>query len=593
MRTHYCGEISKEEVDSSVSICGWVQRRRDHGGVIFVDCRDRTGIVQLVFNPEDKALFDAAETLRNEYVITVEGEIKARIDGAVNPDLKTGEIEIIVNKLTVLNTSLTPPFMLDDFDKTNEEVRLKHRYLDLRRPEMIQRMMLRANVNKFFRKYLDDEGFLEIETPILTKATPEGARDYLVPSRTHQGQFFALPQSPQQFKQMLMVAGMDRYYQIVRCFRDEDLRADRQPEFTQLDIEMSFIDEEEIIAVMEDMMRSLYQSILGVELPNPFPRLTYAEAMSRYGSDKPDLRNPLELVTICDLVKDVDFKVFSAPANDPNCKVTALHLPGGASLSRKDIDGYTKFVSIYGAKGLAYIKINDLDKGLEGLQSPILKFFPEEVIFALIERLQAKTGDIIFFGADTKKIVNEALGALRHKLGHDRDLLQGEWAPLWIVDWPMFDWDEEAKRWNALHHPFTAPQTVDDENFVSNPGQVLSRAYDMVINGYEVGGGSIRIHDKDLQQEVFALLDIDEQEAEEKFSALLSALQYGAPPHGGIAFGIDRIIMLMAGTDSIRDVIAFPKTQTAACMLTQAPSDASAAQLKELGIKLKAKVIEG
>jgi aspartyl-tRNA synthetase len=592
MRTNYCGELTSQNVNQQVELYGWVQRRRDHGGVIFIDLRDRQGIVQIVVNPENKAVFAVAETVRNEYVIHVSGEVKPRVAGTVNANIHTGEIEVIANKLEVLNASLTPPFMLDDYDKTNEEVRLKYRYLDLRRSEMFQRIATRAKINRYLREYLDKQGFIEVETPILTKATPEGARDYLVPSRTHPGEFFALPQSPQQFKQMLMVAGIDRYYQIVRCFRDEDLRADRQPEFTQLDIEMSFIDEQQILSTTEEMMRGLFKTILNVDLPKSFQQMTYKEAMSRYGSDKPDLRIPLELVTICDLVKNIDFKVFAEPANDPNCKVSALLLPKGADLTRKEIDDYTKHVSIYGAKGLAYIKINDLEKGIDGLQSPIVKFFPEDVVFALIERLGAKTGDIIFFGADTKKIVNEALGALRIRLGHDRNLFTREWAPLWVIDFPMFEYDEDEKRWQALHHPFTAPQVVDNDNVVSNPGEALSRAYDMVINGYEVGGGSIRIHDNQLQKEVFELLGISETEAEEKFSSLLGALQYGAPPHGGIAFGVDRLTMLLTHTDSIRDVIAFPKTQTAACLLTAAPSKASEAQLKELSIKVRKPVIE-
>lgn len=590
MRTQYCGEVTAKNIDSKVELYGWVQRRRDHGGVIFVDLRDRTGIVQVVFNPEPAAVFSQAEQLRNEFVVKVMGTVKPRLQGTVNKDIATGEIEVVATELEILNPSVTPPFMLDEHDKTNEEVRLKHRYLDLRRSEMYERLRTRAKMNKYFRDYLDEQGFLEVETPILTKATPEGARDYLVPSRTNKGHFFALPQSPQQFKQLLMIAGLDRYYQIVRCFRDEDLRADRQPEFTQLDIEMSFIDEEQILAIMEDMMRGLFKNILNVELPNPFPRMKYAEAMSRFGSDKPDLRIPLELVTVCAEVKDVDFKVFAGPANDPQCKVAALLLPGGADLSRKEIDDYTKLVSIYGAKGLAYIKVNDLDKGMEGLQSPILKFIPEQNVQAILEKLGAKTGDIIFFGADKKSIVNDALGALRTRLGHDRNLIEGDWAPLWVVDWPMFEWNEDENRWEALHHPFTAPA---GENVAGNPGEALSRAYDMVINGYEVGGGSIRIHDQQLQKEVFSLLGISEQDAEEKFSSLLAALKHGAPPHGGIAFGIDRLTMLLTGTDSIRDVIAFPKTQTATCLLTNAPNKASDEQLKELGIRVHKPAVEG
>lgn len=591
MRTNYCGELSAEQINQTITVCGWVQRRRDHGGVIFVDLRDRTGIVQVVFNPEQGDMFSAAEAVRNEFVLNVTGRLKKRIDGAINPNLATGEVELIAESLEILNPSLPLPFMLDEHDKTNEATRLRHRYLDLRRPEMFNKLKVRAQANRYLRDFLDNKGFMEIETPILTKATPEGARDYLVPSRTHLGNFFALPQSPQQFKQLLMMSGMDRYYQIVRCFRDEDLRADRQPEFTQLDIEMSFIDEAELQEIMEGMIRGLFKTILGAELPE-FPRLTYAEAMSRYGSDKPDLRIPLELVTICDEVRDVDFKVFSAPANDPQCKVAALCLPGGADLSRKDIDAYTKFVSIYGAKGLAYIKVNDRDAGMDGLQSPILKFIPENNVLAILDKVNAKTGDIVFFGADKKKIVNEALGALRSKLGHDRSLFTCDWAPLWVVDFPMFEYDEDNKRWDALHHPFTAPQVDSLESFKADPGAASSRAYDMVINGYEVGGGSIRIHNSELQSTVFELLGIGEQEAREKFGFLLDALQYGAPPHGGIAFGMDRLTMLLTGTDSIRDVIAFPKTQTAACLLTAAPSEASAEQLKELGIRIKKPIVE-
>jgi aspartyl-tRNA synthetase len=592
MRTNYCGEITAKNTNDTITICGWVQRRRDHGGVIFIDLRDRTGIVQVVINPGQAEMFTLAETVRNEFVLSVTGVVHARIEGAINKNIPTGEVELVANKLEVLNKSLTPPFLLDEHDKTNEETRLRYRYLDLRRTDMFNKLKTRGQANQFLRNYLGERGFMEVETPILTKATPEGARDYLVPSRTHPGQFFALPQSPQQFKQLLMMSGMDRYYQIVRCFRDEDLRADRQPEFTQLDIEMSFVDEEQIKSIMEDMIRSLFKSILEVDLAQPFPQITYAEAMSRYGSDKPDLRIPLELITVCDEVRDVDFKVFAAPANDPNCKVAALCVPGGADMSRKDIDGYTKFVGIYGAKGLAYIKVNDIDKGAEGLQSPIVKFMPEEAVMAMLQKVNAKSGDIVFFGADKKKIVNEALGALRTKLGHDRNLFTCKWAPLWVVDFPMFEYDEDGKGWQALHHPFTAPQFDSLENFKANPGEASSRAYDMVINGYEVGGGSIRIHDSELQSTVFELLGINAEEAKEKFGFLLEALQYGAPPHGGVAFGMDRLTMLLTGTDSIRDVIAFPKTQTAACLLTSAPSEAGAEQLKELGLRIKKTVID-
>ena len=586
MRTHYCGKVNSQDIGETVEVSGWVQRRRDHGGVIFVDLRDRTGIVQVVFNPEAAEIFAQAEKIRNEFVLQIKGEVRARPEGTVNTELSTGEIEIVAQQLTILNESLTPPFLLDEHSKTNEEIRLRHRYLDLRRPEMLQRLQLRAQITHYFRQFLNEHGFLEVETPILTKATPEGARDYLVPSRTHPGHFYALPQSPQQFKQLLMISGIDRYYQVVRCFRDEDLRAERQPEFTQVDLEMSFIDEQQLQNLMETLLCGLFKSVLQIDLPQPFPRMTYAEAMQRYGSDKPDLRIPLELVDIDDLLREVEFKVFATPANDKASRVAALCLPGGADLSRKEIDEYTKFVSIYGAKGLAYIKVNDIAKGIEGLQSPILKFIPEAAVQEILQRVKAKDGDIIFFGADKAKVVNEALGALRLKLGQDRNLIKGDWAPLWVIDFPMFDWNEDEKRWDALHHPFTAPQIENLEDFANNPGAALSRAYDIVLNGFEIGGGSIRIHDSALQQTVFGLLGIEEQEAKEKFGFLLDALQYGAPPHGGLAFGLDRIVMLMTGTQSIRDVIAFPKTQSAACLLTAAPSDVSQAQLKELSIRV-------
>ena len=587
MRTHYCGEVTSKFIGKTVELCGWVHRRRDHGGVVFVDLRDRTGLVQVVFHPDQADVFKVAEKLRSEFVVRVVGVVNARPEGTVNKDLSTGEIEVSVKSLEILNESLTPPFMLDDHQKINEDTRLRYRYIDLRRPEMAARLITRAKINKYMRAFLDNENFIEFETPILTKATPEGARDYLVPSRTYPGKFFALPQSPQLFKQLLMVAGMDRYYQIVRCFRDEDLRADRQPEFTQLDIEMSFIDENVIQQLVERLIRGLFKEILNVNLPSEFPRMTYAEAMRRYGSDKPDIRIPLELVDIADLMKSVDFKVFAAPANDPEGRVAALRLPNGIDLSRKDIDDYTQFVSIYGAKGLAYIKVTDINAGMEGLQSPILKFIPEAIVKEILKRVHAQTGDIIFFGADKSKIVTEALGALRIKLGHDRNLIQGEWAPLWVVDFPMFEWSEEDKRWQALHHPFTAPTISDIDALQKNPGNALSRAYDMVLNGFEIGGGSIRIHSTEMQSKVFKLLGISEEEAKEKFSFLLEALQYGAPPHGGLAFGIDRIAMLMCGTSSIRDVIAFPKTQTASCPLTQAPSEVPDKQLRELGVRVR------
>ncbi len=586
MRSLYCGEVNESLLDQEVTLAGWVNRRRDHGGVIFVDLRDREGLVQVVFDPDREATFATAERVRNEYVLQVKGRVRRRPAGTENPDLATGQVEVLGLELTILNASETPPFQLDD-DSVSEEHRLRYRYLDLRRPLMQQRLRLRSRVNRFLRNCLDDQGFLEIETPILTKATPEGARDYLVPSRTHPGSFFALPQSPQLFKQLLMMSGMDRYYQIVRCFRDEDLRADRQPEFTQLDIETSFLGEDELMGIMEDMMRGLFKDVLDVELPKPFPRMDYDEAMHRYGSDKPDLRNPLELVDVGDLMRGVEFKVFSGPACDPHGRVAALRLPRGCELTRKEIDDYTAFVAIYGAKGLAYIKVNDLSAGREGLQSPILKFLPDEVVSAILERTGAETGDLVFFGADKARVVNEALGALRIRLGQDRGLLQGDWAPLWVVDFPMFEWDEDAKRWVSLHHPFTSPREVDLGLLDSDPAACKSRAYDMVLNGTELGGGSMRIHRSNVQTRVFELLGISDEEAKEKFGFLLTALQFGCPPHGGIAFGMDRLVMLMTGASSIREVMAFPKTQTAACLLTQAPSEVGEAQLRELGIRLR------
>ena len=586
MRTHYCGELNRQQVDQPVSVCGWVNRRRDHGGVIFVDLRDKKGLLQVVFDPDDAAMFSEAETLRNEYVIQVEGRLRVRPEGTHNPDMTTGEVELLAQKLQILNASETPPFQLDD-DDVHDDNRLKYRYIDLRKPEMQYRMQLRARVTHYLRSWLESHEFLDIETPMLTRATPEGARDYLVPSRTHPGEFFALPQSPQLFKQLLMMSGMDRYYQIVRCFRDEDLRADRQPEFTQLDIETSFMDEESIMGMMELMMRSLFSEVLSAEVDEVFPRMSWAEAMERYGSDKPDLRIKLELQTISDVLEDVEFKVFSGPARDPDGRVAALRLPGGNTLTRKEIDNYTAYVGRYGARGLAYIKCNDIAQGRDGLQSPILKFLPDEAIATILERTGAESGDLIFFGADKTMVVNESLGALRIKLGQDRGLVEDGWRFLWVVDFPMFERDERADRWNALHHPFTAPATDDPGELEANPGGMLSRAYDMVLNGTELGGGSIRIHKTEMQQRVFNLLGIDEQEAEDKFGFLLTALKYGCPPHGGIAFGLDRMVMLMTGASSIRDVMAFPKTQTASCLLTQAPAAVSEGQLRDLSIRLR------
>ena len=586
MRTHYCGELTRQHIGERISVCGWVNRRRDHGGVIFVDLRDRSGMLQVVFDPDDADMFAAAETLRNEFVLRVEGDLRVRPEGTENPDMPTGEVELLARSLEILNASETPPFQLDDED-VHEDNRLRYRYIDLRRPEMQARMQLRARVTRFLREWLDANGFLDIETPMLTRATPEGARDYLVPSRTHPGSFFALPQSPQLFKQLLMMSGMDRYYQIVRCFRDEDLRADRQPEFTQLDIETSFMNEEGIMLLMESMMRGLLVELLGADVDEPFPRMSYAEAMERYGSDKPDLRIGLELTSISDLLVDVEFKVFSGPANDPNGRVAALRLPGGNSLTRKEIDDYTDFVGRYGAKGLAYIKCNDVTQGRDGLQSPILKFLPDDAIDGILARTGAETGDLIFFGADKTGVVNESLGALRVKLGQDRGLVEPGWRFLWVVDFPMFEYDEREKRLNALHHPFTAPATDDPAELAAAPDAMLSRAYDMVLNGTELGGGSVRIHRMEMQQCVFELLGIDAEEAEEKFGFLLTALRYGCPPHGGIAFGLDRLVMLMAEATSIRDVMAFPKTQTASCLLTRAPSAVSERQLRELSIRLR------
>jgi aspartyl-tRNA synthetase len=586
MRSHYCGEINESLIDQTVTVCGWVQRRRDHGGVIFIDLRDRDGMVQVVYDPDKPEVFATAEKVRNEFVLQVTGRVRHRPEGTQNPNIPTGMVEVLGLELNIVNASETPPFVLDD-ESVSEELRLRYRYLDLRRPEMLQRLKLRSQITTAMRHYLDAQGFLDIETPMLTRATPEGARDYLVPSRTHGGSFFALPQSPQIFKQLLMVAGVDKYYQIVRCFRDEDLRADRQPEFTQLDIEMSFIDEETIMSQMEAMVRHVFAHVLEEALHDPFPRMTYKEAMLRYGSDKPDLRIPLELVDLKDVMAEVEFKVFSGPATDPQGRVAALRLPKGCELTRKEIDDYTKYVGIYGAKGLAYIKVNEKAKGRDGLQSPILKFLPDNVVEAILERTGAEDGDLIFFGADKARIVNEALGALRVKLGHDKGLVERGWRPLWVVDFPMFEWDEEAKRWVSLHHPFTSPKEEHLDLLESDPGNCESRAYDLVLNGTEVGGGSMRIFRQHVQELVFKHLGIEDDEARDKFGFLLDALKYGCPPHGGIAFGLDRLVMLMSGAASIRDVMAFPKTQTASCLLTQAPSPVSERQLKELNIRIR------
>lgn len=584
MRSNYCGELNESFVGQQVEICGWVHRRRDHGGVIFLDLRDREGLAQVVFDPDTVEAFALAETVRNEFVVKVTGLVRPRPDGTSNSGLGTGAIEVLGKQLEILNAAATPPFQLDEHASVGEDIRLRYRYVDLRRPEMTERLRFRSKVTNTVRNFLDDNGFVDVETPLLTKATPEGARDYLVPSRTHPGRFFALPQSPQLFKQILMAAGMDRYYQIAKCFRDEDLRADRQPEFTQIDIETSFMDEEQIMSTMEGMIKGIFKKHLDVEL-GEFPRMPFAEAMNRYGSDKPDLRIDLELVDIADLMKDVDFKVFSGPANDAGSRIAALRVPKGAEISRKIIDEYTKYVSIFGAKGLAWVKVNDRAAGLEGLQSPILKFMPEATVHALLEKLDAQTGDILFFGADKEKIVNEALGALRIKVAEDLGQVKDTWAPLWVVDFPMFETNSEGNL-TSLHHPFTAP-ACSVEELKDSPATALSRAYDMVLNGTELGGGSIRINKPEMQQSVFEVLGIGEEEAQEKFGFLLDALSFGCPPHGGIAFGLDRLIMLMTGATSIRDVIAFPKTQSAACPLTDAPGDVSAKQLRELNIRLR------
>ena len=585
-RSTYCGLVRSSHIDKEITLSGWVDRRRDHGGVIFLDLRDREGIVQVVFDSDAGEFFDLADSVRSEYVLKVTGKVRSRSDATVNKNMATGEIEVYGTVLEILNSAQTPPFQLDDHVTVGEDVRLKYRYMDLRRTEMQNSLRFRSKITSSIRNYLVGDGFLDIETPIMTRATPEGARDYLIPSRTHAGQFFAMPQSPQLFKQMLMVAGFDRYYQIAKCFRDEDLRADRQPEFTQIDIEASFVDEEDIMSTSETMITQIFAEHMGVEFQS-FPRMTYAEAMDRFGSDKPDLRIPLELVEIKDLLKDIEFKVFAGPANDPACRVAALKVPGGSEISRRQIDDYTKFVSIYGAKGLAWIKVNAIENGIDGLQSPIIKFLGNDVTLGIMERLGAQNGDIVFFGADKSSVVSEALGALRCKVGADLNLYTSKWAPMWVIDFPMFEATDNGGL-TPLHHPFTAP-SCSIEELQSDPANALSRAYDMVLNGVELGGGSIRIHDQKMQAVVFDVLGINEIEQREKFGFLLDALKFGAPPHGGVAFGLDRLMMLMLGTDSIRDVIAFPKTQSAACLLTDAPSNVDAAQLRELNIRLRKK----
>ncbi len=587
MRTHYCGDLSAENLGQIVTLAGWAHRRRDHGGVIFIDLRDREGLAQVVCDPDRAEAFATADRARNEFVLKVTGKVRRRPEGTVNPNLRSGEVEVLAHEVEVLNPSLTPPFQLDD-ENLSEGVRLQYRVLDLRRDQMQKNLRLRYKVTMAVRKALDTLGFIDIETPMLTRSTPEGARDYLVPSRVHPGEFFALPQSPQIFKQLLMVAGFDRYYQIVRCFRDEDLRADRQPEFTQIDIETSFLAEEEIRAMMEKMIRAMFKETLGIELPDPFPCMTWADAMGRYGSDKPDLRVPLELTDLTDVMKAVEFKVFRAAADMPGGRVAALRVPR-SELSRKEIDDYTQFVSIYGAKGLAYIKVNDKAKLPEGLQSPIVKFLPVEALAQILERTKAENGDVIFFGADKAKVVNDSLGALRVRVGHEKGYAEKGWRPLWVVDFPMFEYDEAEKRWSAMHHPFTSPKDGHEDLLATDPGKAVAKGYDMVLNGSEIGGGSVRIHRAEVQAKVFKALGISEEEAQAKFGFLLENLQYGAPPHGGIAFGLDRIVAMMTGAESIRDVIAFPKTQRAQCLLTHAPSPVDEKQLRELGLRLREK----
>ncbi len=586
MRTQYAGLIDRTFLRQTITVCGWVHRRRDHGGVIFIDLRDREGLLQIVCDPDNPEMFAMAEKLRNEFVIKVTGLVRERPTGTVNPNLKTGEVEVLARAIEILNSSLTPPFQLDE-ERLSENVRLEYRFLDLRRPAMQNNLRLRYRVAMAVREFLDRHGFIDIETPVLTRSTPEGARDYLVPSRVHHGEFFALPQSPQLFKQLLMIAGFDRYYQIVKCFRDEDLRADRQPEFTQIDVETSFLTQAEIVELMEELIRSVFKTTLDIDLGKPFPRLSYQEAMSLYGSDKPDLRVPLKLTELTDVMRDVEFKVFRDAAHLPDGRVAALRIPRGGELSRKEIDDYAEFAKIYGARGLAYMKVTAAAKGAEGLQSPITKFLSPSALSAIVERTGAADGDLILFGADRAKVVNETLGALRTKIGHDRGLAESGWRPLWVLDFPMFEWDEEAKRWNAMHHPFTAPADGHEDLLDTDPGKARAKAHDMVLNGWEIGGGSIRIHRQDVQSKVFRALNIGPEEAEAKFGFLLSALQYGAPPHGGIAFGLDRIVTLMAGAESIRDMIAFPKTQRAQCLLTRAPSPVDEQQLRELHIKVR------
>ncbi len=587
MRSHYCHQINENLLNQSVTLCGWVHRRRDHGGLIFVDLRERSGLVQLVFDPENAAAFELAGRLRSEYVVRVSGKVRARPAGTINEKLASGKVEVLVDELEIINAAETPPFQIDEYQEIGEETRLKFRYLDLRRPEMRDRIIMRHRINQTIRQFLNERDFLEIETPILTRSTPEGARDFLVPSRVYHGSFYALPQSPQIFKQLLMVAGMERYYQIVRCFRDEDLRADRQPEFTQLDLEMAFVEEKDVQNLMEQMIAKLFKDILNVEIKLPLKRMTYAQAMQDYGSDRPDLRIPLKLIEIKDLVKSSEFKVFSAPAQSENGRVVVLRVPNGIELTRKEIDDYTNYVAQFGAKGLAYIKVNSLAQGMDGLQSPIIKFLGEKITKEILTRVQAQDGDLLFFGADSAKIVNESMGALRNKIGQDLNLVEAGWNLSWVVDFPMFDWDEESKTWIAVHHPFTAPQNNDPNALKQNPGKALARAYDMVLNGSEIGGGSIRIHNREMQQTVFDLIGINAEKAQADFGHLLNAFKYGAPPHGGIAFGLDRVTMLFTGSQSIRDVIAFPKTQTGHCPLTQAPAEVEDRQLRELGIRLR------